>query len=236
MKSQDIYSALPEIGTIAKGSAAEKAGLKPGDVDRRNRRQAGGPHGPGPARPRRQVRRRQDHPQIQTRRRTSIEIKALELVGKNAVVAQAVPRHPADARRSRSSASKSATSSRIAPPTRSASKPGDRIVKYGLDEKALIPFTGEKRGRTQFLEWLNTQTPGTRDQARSQAQEGRQDRNADRDAHRSARLGPRHHAGDPAQTAGSRFDQESARAARDQQSERQAGARSIEPRRRPTPA
>src|SRR4051812_18516893 len=32
MKSQDIYSVAPEIGAIVKGSAAEKAGLKVGDV------------------------------------------------------------------------------------------------------------------------------------------------------------------------------------------------------------
>src|SRR5260370_11640117 len=32
MKSQDIYSVAPEIGVIAKGSPAEKAGLTVGDV------------------------------------------------------------------------------------------------------------------------------------------------------------------------------------------------------------
>ena len=39
-------------------------------------------------------------------------------------------------------------------------KAGDRILKYGTDEKALQEFKGDKRGRNEFNDWLNTLYPG----------------------------------------------------------------------------
>src|SRR5262249_2637324 len=46
------------------------------------------------------------------------------------------------------------------PSDRAGLKEGDRIVKIGLGGKPLEGFTGEKRGRLQMMEWLNTAKPG----------------------------------------------------------------------------
>jgi len=47
------------------------------------------------------------------------------------------------------------------PAEKAGIKPGDRIVKYGTGVGDLTIFTGEKQGRSQLLEWLNSQSPGT---------------------------------------------------------------------------
>jgi serine protease Do len=159
MKSQDIYSVLPEIGTIAKGSPAEKAGLKVGDViteieGKPVERMAQVQHALG-------VKYEGDKITLKYKRGGEVkEIKSLELIGKNVVVAQPflgiLPMRddPKLGVEIRYVYDKS-------PAETIGLKIGDRIVKFGIDEKALIPFTGAKRGRVQLLDWLNTLTPGT---------------------------------------------------------------------------
>jgi predicted esterase len=88
------------------------------------------------------------------------EIKSLELTGKNIVIAQPFlgilpmrddPKLGVEIRHvyEGSAAEKAKL------------KPGDRIVKFGAaDDKELTAFTGDKRGRNQFFDWLNTLHPG----------------------------------------------------------------------------
>ncbi len=159
MKSQDIYSVLPEIGTIAKGSPAEKAGLKVGDIiveieGKPVQRMAQVQHVLG-------VKYEGDKIALKFKRGGEVkEIKALELSGTNIIIAQGflgiLPMRddPKLGVEIRYVYEKS-------PAEKIGLKAGDRIVKFGVNEKALFPFTGEKRGRTQLIEWLNTQPPGT---------------------------------------------------------------------------
>lgn len=159
MKSQDIYSALPEIGAIAKGSPAAKAGLKVGDVileieGKPVERMAQIQHILG-------VKYEGDKIALKYRRGKEVkEIKELELIGKDVMVAQGFlgilpmrddPKLGVEIRYVYDNS----------PADKIGLKIGDRIVKFGTDEKAMVPFTGEKRGRTQFVEWLNTLSPGT---------------------------------------------------------------------------
>jgi S1-C subfamily serine protease len=158
MKSQDKFSVLPEIGAIQKASAAEKAGLKIGDVlieieGKSVVNMAQGQHLLG-------VKYDGDKIALKYKRgKDVIEVKSLELVGKDVIVAQPflgiLPMRddPKLGVEIRHVFEKS-------PAEKAGLKAGDRIVKFGLDDK-LTEFTGEKRGRGQFLDWLNTQTPGT---------------------------------------------------------------------------
>jgi serine protease Do len=158
MKSQDIYSAAPAIGTIQKGSAAEKAGLKVGDiiveVDGKSvDRMAQIQHILG-------VKYEGDKIALKYKRGAEVgEIKALELAGKNIIIAQPflgiLPMRddPKLGVEVRYVFDKS-------PAEKAGLKPGDRIVKFGADEKTMTAFTGAKRGRDQFFDWLNTLYPG----------------------------------------------------------------------------
>jgi serine protease Do len=159
MKSQDIYSVAPVIGNIAKGSPAEKAGLKVGDViveveGKEISRMAQVQHILG-------SKYEGDRIALKYRRgKDVVEIKSLELVGKDVVIAQPflgiLPMRddPSLGVEVRHVFAKS-------PAEKAGLKVGDRILKFGNDEKALTEFTGETRGRTQFLDWLNTQNPGS---------------------------------------------------------------------------
>ena len=158
MKSQDIYGVAPEIGTIAKGSPAEKAGLKVGDViveleGKAITRMAQVQHELG-------VKYEGDKITLKYKRgKEIVEIKSLSLVGKEIVIAQPflgiLPMRddPSLGVEIRHVYDKS-------PAEKAGLKIGDRIVKFGSDEKELTEFTGEKEGRAQFLDWLNTHQPG----------------------------------------------------------------------------
>jgi S1-C subfamily serine protease len=158
VKSPDKFSVPPEIGTVQKGSSAEKAGLKPGDVivevdGKKVVNMAQVQHILG-------VKYEGDKISLKYKRGGNVaEIKSLELSGKDTVVAQPflgiLPmrddpnlgveiRHVFDK----------------SPAEKAGLKVGDRILKFGAGDQALTEFTGEKRGRSQFLDWLNTLTPG----------------------------------------------------------------------------
>ena len=158
MKSQDKFSVLPEIGAIQKASAAEKAGLKIGDI----LIEIEGKSVVNMAQVQHLLGVKYDGDKIALkykRGKDTIEVKSLELVGKDVIVAQPflgiLPMRddPKLGVEIRYVFEKS-------PAEKAGLKAGDRIVKFGLDDK-LTEFTGEKRGRNQFLDWLNTQTPGT---------------------------------------------------------------------------
>lgn len=157
MKSQDMYSALPEIGTVAKASPAEKAGLKPGDVlveieGKQVVSMAQVQHILG-------TKYEGDRIALKYKRGDKInEIKALELVGKTVTVAQGYlgilpmrddPVLGVDIRGIYGNS----------PAEKAGLKPGDRIVKYGVDNQ-MSEFKGEKAGRSELFDWLNTLYPG----------------------------------------------------------------------------
>ena len=159
MKSQDIYSVQPEVGAVLKGSAAAKAGLKPGDIlvefeGKPVIRMAQIQHLLG-------TKYEGDKIAFKYKRgKDIVEVKALELAGANIAVAQPflgilpLRDDPKLGVEIRHVFEKS-------PAEKIGLKVGDRIVKYGTDDKNIILFTGEKRGRTQFFDFLNAQTPGT---------------------------------------------------------------------------
>jgi S1-C subfamily serine protease len=158
MKSPDKFSVLPEIGTVLKASPAERAGLKPGDtiVEVEGKsvvNMAQVQHILG-------VKYEGDKIALKYKRgKDTVEVKSLELVGKDIVIAQPflgiLPMRddPKLGVEIRHVFAKS-------PAEQAGLKAGDRIVKFGTDEKALVEFTGEKRGRNQFVDWLNTLSPG----------------------------------------------------------------------------
>lgn len=158
MKSQDMYSALPEIGEVMKDTAAARAGLKAGDIiveveGQPVVRMAQVLHLLGP-------KYEGDKVNLKYKRdKEIIAVNNLELVGQMTVLANAylgiLPMRddPKLGFEVRHVFPKS-------PAEKAGLKPGDRIVKYGVG-KATLAFTGQVEGRTQFLNWLNTQTPGT---------------------------------------------------------------------------
>ncbi|MCI0681271.1 MAG: PDZ domain-containing protein [Gemmataceae bacterium] len=157
MKSQDIYSVAPEIGEVMKDSAADKAGLKKGDIiteidGRPVVRMAQIQHILGP-------KYDGDKVSLKYKRGDKVEaINNLTLVA--ALVSQA---HPFLGILPMRDDPKLGVEIRHVFPKTPADKaglaPGDRIVKYGID-KTMAAFLGQKRGAQQLLDWLNTQLPG----------------------------------------------------------------------------
>jgi len=158
MKSQDIYSVVPEIGEVMRDSAAAKAGLQKGDIiteidGKPVVRMAQVQHILGP-------KYDGDKVSLKYKRGDKEEtIKDLTLVA--ALVSQA---HPFLGILPMRDDPKLGVEIRHVFPKTPAEKaklaPGDRIVKYGLD-KTMVPFLGQQRGTQQLLEWLNTQLPGS---------------------------------------------------------------------------
>ncbi|MBI2804835.1 MAG: PDZ domain-containing protein [Planctomycetes bacterium] len=157
MKSQDMYSVAPTIGTVMKNSAAEKAGLRPGDVlveieGKAVVSMAQVLHTLG-------VKYEGDRITLKYQRGGEVkEIKGLELVGQTITVAHPFfgilpmrddPRLGVEIRHVYAKS----------PAEKAGLKSGDRIVRFGTGDK-LIDFSGAKRGQTQFTEWLNTLYPG----------------------------------------------------------------------------
>ncbi len=158
-KSQDKFSVLPEIGMVQKTSAAEKAGIKVGDVlveieGKGVVNMAQVQHILG-------AMYEGDKITLKYKRgKDLVEVKSVELTGKDVVIAQPFlgilplrddPRLGVEIRHVFDKS----------PAEKAGLKNGDRIVKFGLDDKALTEFTGAKPGRGQFLDWLNTLSPGT---------------------------------------------------------------------------
>jgi S1-C subfamily serine protease len=158
MSNPDKYSVLPQIGTVQKSSSAEKAGLKSGDVIV----EVEGKPVVNMAQVQHILGAKYEGDKIALKYKRGneiIEIKGLELTGKDVVVAQPflgiLPMRddPELGVEIRHVFEKS-------PAEKAGLKVGDRILKFGIDEKALTEFTGEKRGRAQFTDWLNLMTPG----------------------------------------------------------------------------
>ncbi len=158
MKSQDIYGAVPEIGEVSRDTAAARAGLKPGDIiteidGKPVVRMAQIQHVLGP-------KYEGDHISLKYKRgKEEHSIADLTLVSQTPVVA-----HPFLGILPLRDDPKLGVEVRYvypqSPADKAGLKPGERIVQYGEGEK-LTPFLGEKRGRDQLLDWLDTEVPLT---------------------------------------------------------------------------
>ncbi|MCS7046277.1 MAG: PDZ domain-containing protein [Gemmataceae bacterium] len=157
MKSQDIYSVVPEVGEVLKDSAAAKVGLQKGDIitevdGKPVVRMAQIQHILGP---------KYDGDKISLKFRRGNEEK---VINELTLVAQLQsPAHPFLGILPLRDDPELGVEIRYvfpkSPAERAGLKPGDRIVKHGLD-KALIPFSGAQRGTRQLSDWLNTLVPG----------------------------------------------------------------------------
>jgi S1-C subfamily serine protease len=157
LKTPNIYSTKPVVGEVTPNSAAAKAGLKPGDVlteidGHPVERMAQILHVLGPKYEGEAIALKY------LRGGKEINVPRLELVGAlsaythsflgilplrddpklGVAIRYVFPKSPADA---------------------AGLKPGDRIVKYGKGP-VLVSFKGLKRGRAEFLEFLNAVRPG----------------------------------------------------------------------------
>ena len=159
MKDPDVYGAAPEIADVAKGSAADKAGLKPGDVIVEMEaspvvRMAQIMHILG-------ARYAGDKVSLKFKRGDKlIDASNLELVGASTAYAHpflgilpvrddpklgvqvryVFPKSPADA---------------------AGLKAGDRITKVGLGMGALNSFSGQVRSSAELADFLNNLAPDT---------------------------------------------------------------------------
>lgn len=157
MKSQDIYSVAPEIGEVVKDSAAAKAGIQKGDVitevdGKSVVRMAQIQHILGP---------KYDGDKITIKyKRGDKENTVKDLM---LVAGLQSPSHPfLGILPMRDDPKLGVEVRHVFPKTpaeKAGLKPGDRIVKYGLD-KTMVPFSGAQRGSRQFTDWLNTLSPG----------------------------------------------------------------------------
>ncbi|MBI3411711.1 MAG: PDZ domain-containing protein [Planctomycetes bacterium] len=158
MKTPDLYSVLPEIGKVAKDSAAARAGLKPGDVitevdGKPVIRMAQIMHILG-------TKYEGEKISLKYKRGDKVlEAANLELVSIAAVTAPPFlgilpmrddPKLGVEIRYVFAKG----------PAEAAGLKVGDRIVKYGTGA-ADTAFTGDVAGRAQLLNWLNTLAPGT---------------------------------------------------------------------------
>jgi serine protease Do len=172
MKTNDIYSVEPVIGEVVKNTAADRAGLKPGDViievdGKSVSRMAQVLHILGT---------KYEGEKVSLRYRRDKEehaVKDLQLVG--AVQSAA---HPFLGILPMRDDPKLGVEVRYvfgkSPAEKVGIKPGDRISKFGVG-KATIPFTGAERGIAQLQTWLNTLSPGTEIALEIKRQEGKTD-------------------------------------------------------------
>jgi S1-C subfamily serine protease/predicted esterase len=160
-KSADLYAALPEIAAVQKDSAADRAGLKPGDIITEVDGQ--------PVKRMAQIRHllgtKYEGDKVSLKYKRGEEEKSaadVVLVSVKQTAAHAflgiLPMRddPALGVEVRYVFAKT-------PADKAGLAPGDRIVKYGpatAKDDALTSFTGLKRGRVQLQDWLNGLSPG----------------------------------------------------------------------------
>lgn len=159
MKNPDVYGALPEIAEVVKGTAADKAGLKGGDIIVEMEkspvvRMAQIQHILG-------AKYAGDKISLKFKRGDKvIEASNLELVGATTAFAHAflgilpVRDDP-----------KLGVQVRYVYPKSPAEKAGlkraDRITKIGFGKAPLASFTGQTRGSAELVEFLNNFSPDT---------------------------------------------------------------------------
>jgi S1-C subfamily serine protease/predicted esterase len=159
MKGQDLYADRPEISGILKGSTADKAKLKVGDVIL----EIDGQPVTQQAQLKHVLGAKYTGDKISLKIKRGIEEKTIADVVLLPTTQVAAPSFlgilpmrddPALGVEIRYVFPKG-------PAQKIGLEAGDRIVKYGGTEGELTQFTGLKRGRAQLLDWLNTQPAGT---------------------------------------------------------------------------
>ena len=159
VKSPDIYGAIPEVAQVTPGSAAAKAGLKPGDIvteidGHPVLRQANILHLLGP-------KYEGDKVTLKYKRAgKEVTVNDLMLVAKLAVYS-----HPfLGILPMRDDPNPGVEVRYVYPKSPAAAaglKEGDRIVKVGADGAKPVAFKGKKRGRDELLDILNGLNPGS---------------------------------------------------------------------------
>jgi serine protease Do len=171
MKSQDLFAALPEVAGVLPGSAADRAGLKGGDIIT----EIDGQPVTRMAQVRHVMGAKYEGDKISVTYRRGADVKTIkDIVLVSTAQVAALPflgilpmrDDPALGVEVRYVFPKS-------PADKAGLQPGDRIVKFGPGEGALIPFTGQKRGQAQLLDWLNTQVPGVEVQLEVKRKDGK---------------------------------------------------------------
>lgn len=159
MKSKDIYGALPVIGGLAKGSAAEKAGLKPGDI----LTELDGKPVVRMAQVQHILGTKYEGDKVSLKYKRGAEVKSLTdlvLTGQ----AQQVVAHGYLGILPMRDDPKLGVEVRFvfdkSPASKAGIKAGDRVVKYGAAAGPMKAFSGKKRGRDELMDWLNVQAPG----------------------------------------------------------------------------
>jgi serine protease Do len=159
LKSPDIYGAAPVVGEVTSDSGAAKAGIKPGDtvVELEGKpvvRMAQILHILGPKYEGEKV-------SLKYKRGDKV-IAAKDLVLVSVLKEYA---HPFLGILPMRDDAKLGVEVRFVYPKSAAEraglKPGDRIVKVGVGEAPLQPFSGQKSGRGELFDLLNSLTPGT---------------------------------------------------------------------------
>jgi len=170
MKSQDLYAAVPELAGVLKDSAAERAGLKAGDVIT----EIDGQPVTRMAQIKHLMGTKYEGDKISLTYKRGLEIKTLKDI---VLVSTAqVASHPflgiLPMRDDPSLGVEVRYVFAKSPAEKAGLQPGDRIVKFGVGEGPLAPFTGQKRGRSQLQDWLSAQA-GPRSAARLGSRAGR---------------------------------------------------------------
>jgi predicted esterase len=159
MKSQDLFGAVPELSGVQAGSAADRAGLKAGDVVT----EIDGVPVVRMAQIKHLMGTKYEGDKVTISIRRGLEAITLKDVALVSVKQNAA--HPfLGILPMRDDPALGVEVRYVFPKSPAAAagiEPGDRIVRFGTGEaKQLIDFTGQKRGRSQFVEWLNTLAPG----------------------------------------------------------------------------
>ncbi|HYV38797.1 MAG TPA: PDZ domain-containing protein [Gemmataceae bacterium] len=161
MKGGNQFGVLPEIAKVAPGSAADKAGLKPGDIiteidGKAVVNQAQIMHLLGP---------KYIGDTIALKYKRGKEEKAIAKLDLIAVTKEVKYQHPFMGVLAIRDDPKLGVEVRYVYPKSPAEaagiKTGDRIVKYGKAKDKLIGFKGDKRGRDELADFLNTLAPGS---------------------------------------------------------------------------
>lgn len=152
LKGQDLFTSTAEVTTVIKGSAADRAGLKPGDViteidGHPVTRQAQLKHVLGA---------KYEGDTVSLKFKRGKEEKSVANI---VLVSTAQSEAPAylgilPMRDDPALGVEVRFVFPNSPAAKAGLQAGDRIVKYGFSEGALAPFTGAKRGRSQLAEWM----------------------------------------------------------------------------------
>ena len=157
-KSQDLYGAVPELSGVQPGSSADKAGLKPGDIVT----EIDGVPVARMAQIKHLMGTKYEGDKVTISVRRGLEAKTFKDVVLVSVKQAAA--HPFLGILPMRDDPALGVEVRYVFPKSPADKAGiqagDRIVRFGPAEGKMFDFTGNKRGRSELTDWLNTLSAG----------------------------------------------------------------------------